>query len=55
MVASGLDKMLRNSRSIRFAETNLNLEHNYPIRNLWKQRFDSVEHKKRRSYVKKIV
>ncbi len=55
MVASGLDKMLRESRSIRFAETNLNLEHNYPIRNLWKQRFDSVEHKKRRSYVKKIV
>ncbi|MBR3036907.1 MAG: hypothetical protein IKI54_06420 [Lachnospiraceae bacterium] len=38
---------------IDHAETNLNLEDNYAIRNLWK-RFDAVEHKKRRCYVKKI-
>ncbi len=36
------------------AETNLNLEDNYAIRNLWK-RFDSTEHKKRRCYVKKVA
>ena len=47
--------MLRNSKTIRYAETNLNLENNYNIRNLWKQRFDATEHKRRRSFVKKIV
>ena len=41
------------SEGIEYAETNLNLEDNYAIRNMWK-RFDSVEHKRRRSYVKKI-
>ncbi len=55
IVAHGLDQMLRDSRSIRYAETNLNLEHNYQIRNIWKQRFDATEHKRRRSFVKKIV
>ena len=55
MVADGLDKILRRHKNVRWAETNLNLEDNYAIRNLWKQRFDSVEHKKRRSYVKKII
>ena len=55
MIASGLDQMLRRSKSIQYAETNLNLEDNHPIRNLWKQRFDATEHKKRRSLVKKIV
>ncbi|MBP3729505.1 MAG: N-acetyltransferase [Lachnospiraceae bacterium] len=54
MIASELDKMLRNSPTIQFAETNLNLEDNYAIRNLWKQRFDSVEHKRRRSFVKRL-
>ena len=39
--------------SIDHAETNLNLEDNLNIRNLWK-RFESVEHKKRRSFIKKI-
>lgn len=39
---------------IDHAETNLNLEDNASIRNLWKQRFDSEEHKKRRSYIKKL-
>jgi len=38
---------------IEHAETNLNLEDNMAIRNFWK-RFDAVEHKKRRSYVKKL-
>ncbi len=55
MVAYGLDQMLRNSKTIQYAETNLNLENNYNIRNLWKQRFDATEHKRRRSYVKRIV
>ena len=39
--------------NIEYAETNLNLEHNYAIRNMWKN-FDTVEHKRRRCYVKKI-
>ena len=55
MVAYGLDQMLRNSKTIRYAETNLNLEYNHNIRNLWKQRFDATEHKRRRSFVKRIV
>ena len=38
---------------VEYAETNLNLEDNYAIRNMWK-RFDAVNHKRRRSYVKKI-
>ena len=41
------------SGEIEYAETNLNLETNANIRNQWKA-FDSVEHKRRRSYVKKI-
>lgn len=41
-------------RGIRYAETNLNLEDNASIRNLWK-RFDSVEHKHRRCYAKKLT
>lgn len=36
-----------------YAETNLNLETNHAVRNMWK-RFESVEHKRRRSYVKVI-
>ncbi len=38
---------------IKYAETNLNLETNYAIQNQWK-RFDAVQHKRRRSYVKKL-
>lgn len=38
---------------IEYAETNLNLENNLDIRNMWKN-FDSVEHKRRRCYVKPI-
>jgi len=52
IVASSLMNMLKNP-SIKYAETNLNLEDNYAIQNLWK-RFDEVKHKRRRSYVKKI-
>ena len=40
--------------NIEYCETNLNLEDNYAIRNQWK-RFESVEHKRRRSYVKKLT
>lgn len=53
IIAAGLMKML-NEDGVKYAETNLNLEDNFAIRNLWK-RFNAVEHKKRRSYVKKLV
>lgn len=39
---------------IDFMETNLNLENNYPILNMWKS-FDTIQHKRRRCYVKKLV
>lgn len=39
---------------VEYAETNLNLETNANIRNQWKA-FDSVQHKRRRSYVKDIT
>jgi len=39
---------------IKYADTNLNLEENSAIRNLWK-RFDQKENKRRRAYVKSIV
>ncbi len=51
-IAARLMHMLYDDK-IEHAETNLNLEDNAAIRNLWK-RFDAVEHKKRRSYVKKL-
>lgn len=38
---------------VEYAETNLNLETNYAIQNQWK-RFDAIQHKRRRSYVKKL-
>ena len=38
---------------IEYAETNLNLEDNHAIQNQWK-RFKAVNHKRRRSYVKKL-
>lgn len=38
---------------IQFAETNLNLEYNDPINNLWKM-FNNEIHKRRRCYIKKI-
>ena len=50
--SAGLLKILKNG-TIKYAETNLNLEDNYAIINQWK-RFRAVTHKRRRSYVKKI-
>lgn len=38
---------------IKYAETNLNLETNMSIRTQWK-RFNAVEHKRRRSYIKRL-
>lgn len=52
VVSAGLMKMLAEG-NIKYAETNLNLENNHAILNQWK-RFDSVRHKRRRAYVKKI-
>lgn len=49
-VAAGLAKMLRKPGT-QYAESNLNLEDNYAIQNLWK-RFNAIQHKKRRSYIK---
>jgi len=52
-VCSLLCDMLNNKKSIDHAETNLCLEENHAILNQWK-RFRTEQHKKRRSYVKKI-
>ena len=51
--AAALMRMLRED-GIEYAETNLNLEDNYDIQNLWKH-FDRREHKRRRAFVKKLV
>ena len=42
-----------NDPRVAYAETNLNLEDNYAIQNLWK-RFHAVRHKRRRSYLKEL-
>ena len=52
VIAAELTRMLKED-GIEHAETNLNLEENFAIRNMWK-RFDEVNHKRRRSYIKKI-
>lgn len=51
-IINGMVKMLSDGK-IKYAETNLNLETNNEIRNQWKA-FESVQHKRRRSFVKKI-
>ena len=51
-IISGLMNMLSDGQ-IEYAETNLNLETNSKILNQWKS-FKSVQHKRRRSYVKAI-
>ncbi|MBR3864578.1 MAG: GNAT family N-acetyltransferase [Clostridia bacterium] len=51
-IINGMVDMLTNG-GIEYAETNLNLETNANIRNQWKS-FNCVQHKRRRSYVKKI-
>ena len=45
-----LDKMLAKGR-VEYLETNLNLETNANIQTNWKH-FDSIQHKRRRSYIK---
>ena len=52
VIAAGLCDML-NDPHVEYAETNLNLEDNLAIRNLWK-RFNAVQHKRRRSYLKNL-
>ena len=53
VVCMGLIDMLKR-KDIEYADTNLNLEDNYPILNLWK-RFDSQVVKHYRCFVKKLV
>lgn len=53
VVCAGLMKMLQ-CPEIRYADTNLNLEDNYAIINMWK-RFDAQLVKRYRCYVKKLV
>ncbi len=52
IVTSALMRMLSED-GVECAETNLNLEDNYSIQNLWK-RFPREIHKRRRSYVKEL-
>lgn len=51
--AAALMRMLKED-GVEYAETNLNLEDNYDIQNLWKH-FDRLEHKRRRAFIKKLV
>lgn len=53
MVCASIMKMLEKD-GLDHIETNLNLESNSAILNMWK-RFDSVRHKQRRAYVKKLA
>ncbi|MBE5742686.1 MAG: GNAT family N-acetyltransferase [Clostridiales bacterium] len=55
-IASALINEIHNmlkKDGVEYAETNLNLEDNLNIQNQWKV-FDSVQHKRRRSFVKKL-
>ena len=52
VIAAALAEMLSDG-GIEHAETNLNLEDNLAIRNVWK-RFHAVQHKRRRAYVKAL-
>ncbi len=52
VIAAALCDMLMQD-GVEYAETNLNLEDNLSIRNLWK-RFNAIQHKRRRSYVRKL-
>ncbi|MBQ1847776.1 MAG: GNAT family N-acetyltransferase [Clostridia bacterium] len=53
-IASAAIMRMLKADGIEYAETNLNLEDNYQIQNMWK-RFKRVIHKRRRSYVKKLT
>ncbi len=52
VIAAALADMLIDG-GVEYAETNLNLEDNLAIQNLWK-RFNAVQHKRRRSYLKEL-
>jgi hypothetical protein len=52
IVLAGLARILK-EYGFEYAETNLNLEDNMNIRQMWK-RFNSVVHKRRRAYVKSL-
>ncbi len=53
VIANELCRMLADPH-LKYADTNLNLEDNAAILNLWK-RFDEKRNKRRRSYLKKLV
>ncbi len=53
VVSAHILRLLR-EQGVEYAETNLNLEDNRAIINQWK-RFHAVQHKKRRSFVKKLT
>ncbi|MCQ2512525.1 MAG: hypothetical protein MJ092_03965 [Lachnospiraceae bacterium] len=46
-----LIRMVKESDNTKWIETNLNLETNHQIQNMWK-RFDAQNHKRRRSFIK---
>lgn len=52
VVTAALMKMLSDGE-VKYAETNLNLEYNHAVINQWK-RFKTVQHKRRRAYVKSL-
>ena len=52
-VCAELMKMMKRD-GLKYAETNLNLEDNRAVRGQWK-RFRSIEHKRRRAYLKKLT
>ena len=52
VIAAALADMLSEG-GVEYAETNLNLEDNLAIRNVWK-RFKAVQHKRRRAYLKEL-
>lgn len=54
VIMDEMHKELKKFKKLTHLETNLNLEDNVRIRNMWK-RFDSKEHKLRRCFVKKIT
>ena len=50
-IAARLSERLRTAPGLKYGETNLNLENNAAILHLWK-RFNSVQTKRRRAYIK---
>lgn len=52
ILAEGIIDLLKQD-GVKYAETNLNLEDNHAVQNLWK-RFKGERHKRRRAYVKTL-